>query len=138
MAARSRQHCFARQERRLAQSSQQFFSSTADQQGTGLTNTNLGPQLLANAGYAVLCPNIRGSTGYGYDFMVLNRGDWGGADFKDVMAGVDYLIAQGIADPQRLGVADRKSTRLNSSHTVISYAVFCLKKKKKKQRQTRK
>src|SRR5207244_4042278 len=63
------------------------------------------PQLLANAGYAVLCPNIRGSTGYGYDFMVLNRGDWGGADFKDVMAGVDYLIAQGIADPQRLGVA---------------------------------
>src|SRR5439155_415922 len=43
MAARSRQHCFARQQRRLAQSSQQFFSSTADQQGTGLTNTNLGP-----------------------------------------------------------------------------------------------
>src|SRR5438132_10474129 len=35
----------------------------------------------------------------------------------------------------QLGVAvDRKSTRLNSSHTVISYAVFCLKKKKKKNR----
>src|SRR5260221_5439718 len=32
---------------------------------------------------------------------------------------------------QRAGLADRKSTRLNSSHTVISYAVFCLKKKKK-------
>src|SRR5438034_5931322 len=31
---------------------------------------------------------------------------------------------------------DRKSTRLNSSHTVISYAVFCLKKKKKKKKQT--
>src|SRR5947207_11206374 len=31
---------------------------------------------------------------------------------------------------QRLGLSDRKSTRLNSSHTVISYAVFCLKKKK--------
>src|SRR5437588_5548538 len=30
------------------------------------------------------------------------------------------------------GTSDRKSTRLNSSHTVISYAVFCLKKKKKK------
>src|SRR5438132_2475221 len=30
-------------------------------------------------------------------------------------------------------IRDRKSTRLNSSHTVISYAVFCLKKKKKKQ-----
>src|SRR5476649_3043931 len=34
-----------------------------------------------------------------------------------------------------VGEADRKSTRLNSSHTVISYAVFCLKKKKKKQNQ---
>src|SRR5260221_10979754 len=31
----------------------------------------------------------------------------------------------------RVGGRDRKSTRLNSSHTVISYAVFCLKKKKK-------
>src|SRR5260221_3493999 len=39
-----------------------------------------------------------------------------------------------VADPPRreLGYRDRKSTRLNYSHTVISYAVFCLKKKKKK------
>src|SRR5947207_9728854 len=40
------------------------------------------------------------------------------------------------ARPRRtvpVGTIDRKSTRLNSSHTVISYAVFCLKKKKKKQ-----
>src|SRR5438132_1881119 len=45
----------------------------------------------------------------------------------------DEQVAHGIADdrgPQR----DRKSTRLNSSHTVISYAVFCLKKKKKKKK----
>src|SRR2546426_8544240 len=34
--------------------------------------------------------------------------------------------------PRAHGVSDRKSTRLNSSHLVISYAVFCLKKKKKK------
>src|SRR5438034_11676732 len=34
----------------------------------------------------------------------------------------------------RVGSRDRKSTRLNSSHTVISYAVFCLKKKKKKKK----
>src|SRR5438132_2719282 len=37
-------------------------------------------------------------------------------------------------DPER-GQSDRKSTRLNSSHTVISYAVFCLKKKKYKNKQ---
>src|SRR5436190_17191101 len=36
--------------------------------------------------------------------------------------------------PSRHARGDRKSTRLNSSHTVISYAVFCLKKKKKLQR----
>src|SRR3954463_15213134 len=35
--------------------------------------------------------------------------------------------------PPRDREGDRKSTRLNSSHTIISYAVFCLKKKKKKQ-----
>src|SRR5438132_3020225 len=36
------------------------------------------------------------------------------------------------AERRLRGAEDRKSTRLNSSHTVISYAVFCLKKKKKK------
>src|SRR5438034_8202693 len=41
---------------------------------------------------------------------------------------LDILGIQ-VADPVD-GVVDRKSTRLNSSHTVISYAVFCLKKKK--------
>jgi dipeptidyl aminopeptidase/acylaminoacyl peptidase len=62
-------------------------------------------QLLVSAGFVVLYPNVRGSTGYGYDFMVLNRADWGGGDFKDVMAGVDYLVSRGIADPNRLGIA---------------------------------
>ncbi len=61
-------------------------------------------QLLAHHGFAVLTPNIRGSTGYGYAFMAMNRRDWGGADYKDVMAGVDFLINQGIADAERLGI----------------------------------
>lgn len=61
-------------------------------------------QLLAAKGFAVFYPNIRGSSGYGHRFTVMNRQDWGGADFKDVMAGVDFLIAKGIADPQRLGI----------------------------------
>lgn len=61
-------------------------------------------QLLAARGYAVFYPNIRGSTGYGQRFVELNRADWGGGDFKDVMAGIDDLIARGIADPERLGI----------------------------------
>lgn len=61
-------------------------------------------QLLASGGYAVLSPNIRGSAGYGHRFLEMNRADWGGADFKDVMAGVDAVIARGVADPGRLGI----------------------------------
>jgi len=61
-------------------------------------------QLLVSRGYAVLYPNVRGSTGYGERFVEMNRADWGGGDFKDVMAGVDAMIARGIADPNRLGI----------------------------------
>ena len=60
-------------------------------------------QLLATHGYAVFYPNIRGSVGYGQKFVESNRGDWGGGDFKDVMAGVKDLVDRGIADPNRLG-----------------------------------
>jgi dipeptidyl aminopeptidase/acylaminoacyl peptidase len=61
-------------------------------------------QLLAARGYVVLYPNVRGSTGYGQRFVEMNRADWGGGDYKDVMAGVDWAIAQGLADPNRLGI----------------------------------
>ncbi len=61
-------------------------------------------QLLVARGYAVFYPNIRGSIGYGEKFIEMNRNDWGGADFKDVMAGVDDLVNRGIADPDRLGI----------------------------------
>ncbi len=61
-------------------------------------------QLLAARGYGVFYPNIRGSSGYGEKFLEMNRGDWGGADFRDVMAGVDDLVGRGIADPDRLAI----------------------------------
>ena len=58
----------------------------------------------AAEGYAVLQPNFRGSSGYGNAFAVANRRDLGGGDFRDIMAGVDWAIEAGIADPQQLGV----------------------------------
>lgn len=61
-------------------------------------------QLLVARGYAIFYPNIRGSIGYGQKFIEMNRGDWGGGDFQDVMAGVDDLIARGIADPLKLAI----------------------------------
>ena len=61
-------------------------------------------QLLAARGFATFSPNIRGSSGYGHRFIEANRADWGGGDFKDIMAGVDSLIQRGLADPDRLGI----------------------------------
>ena len=56
----------------------------------------------AAKGWAVLMPNPRGSTGYGEAFQLSNVKDWGGADFKDIQAGLDTLVARGIADTTRL------------------------------------
>jgi dipeptidyl aminopeptidase/acylaminoacyl peptidase len=61
-------------------------------------------QLLAARGYAVFYPNIRGSVGYGQKFVETNKADWGGGDYKDVMAGVHDLVTRGVADPARLGI----------------------------------
>jgi len=60
--------------------------------------------LLASNGIAVLLTNPRGSGAYGQEFQYAVVKDWGGKDFKDLMAGVDYVISRGIADPGRLGV----------------------------------
>jgi dipeptidyl aminopeptidase/acylaminoacyl peptidase len=61
-------------------------------------------QLYAANGYAVLLPNPRGSSGYGQKFCQAIFADWGNKDFQDDMAMVDYAVAQGIADPDKLGV----------------------------------
>src|SRR5262249_52822147 len=52
-------------------------------------------QALAEAGFAVLAPNFRGSTGYGREWQELNRGDWGGGDRKDILEGVRWLAKRG-------------------------------------------
>lgn len=61
-------------------------------------------QIMAARGYAVFTPNIRGSDTYGLSFLQANRADWGGKDFRDLMAGVDHLIEKGVADGERLGI----------------------------------
>jgi len=63
-----------------------------------------GPLLAAN-GYAVLLANPRGSGGRGRAFARANFRDWGGGDYRDLLAGVDHVVALGIADPERLGMA---------------------------------
>jgi len=60
--------------------------------------------MFAARGYAILRPNPRGSGGYGKTFRFANVNDWGGKDYGDIMAGVDHVIAMGVADPDRMAV----------------------------------
>ncbi len=61
-------------------------------------------QFLANRGYAVLQPNFRGSTGYGKKFIDASNKQWGDKMQDDITWGAKYLIAQGIADPKKIGI----------------------------------
>jgi dipeptidyl aminopeptidase/acylaminoacyl peptidase len=60
--------------------------------------------MLASRGWGIVFANFRGSAGYGEAFQRKIIGDWGGRGFPDHMAVVDAAIAEGLADPERLGV----------------------------------
>jgi dipeptidyl aminopeptidase/acylaminoacyl peptidase len=62
------------------------------------------PQYFASRGYVVVEPNPRGSTGRGQDFVRAIYQTWGITDYDDVIAAVDYAVAAGYADPERLAV----------------------------------
>ena len=66
---------------------------------TGFSGTT---QFLAGNGFLVLQPNFRGSSNYGQEFLNSNRDYWGIRDYDDCMTGVDYVIEQGWADPDRM------------------------------------
>jgi dienelactone hydrolase len=61
-------------------------------------------QFFANRGYAVLQPNFRSSTGYGKKFLNAGNNEWGQKMQDDVTFGVKHLVAQGTADPKRVGI----------------------------------
>jgi dipeptidyl aminopeptidase/acylaminoacyl peptidase len=61
-------------------------------------------QMFAAHGYAVVGANPRGSSGRGRDFSYAIWADWGNRDYDDVMAAVDHVVKNGVADPDRLGV----------------------------------
>ncbi len=65
---------------------------------------NTFAQFLANRGYAVLQPNFRGSTGYGKKFLDAGNKEWGDKMQDDITWGVKHLVAQGVADPKRVGI----------------------------------
>ncbi|MHC0036384.1 S9 family peptidase [Pseudoneobacillus sp. C159] len=68
----------------------QIHGGPATAYGNGLHHEM---QLMASKGYVVLYTNPRGSHGYGHDFVNAVIGDYGGMDYEDIMAGVDYALA---------------------------------------------
>ena len=64
-------------------------------------------QVLAGRGYAVFLPNYRASTGYGIDFTRAHLGNAAGVEFQDVADGIDFLINEGIADRERVGLGGK-------------------------------
>ena len=56
-------------------------------------------------GYAVLGPNVRGSSGYGDELLRGLMGDMGGGEYHDLMTGVDHVIDAGYIDKDKMGVA---------------------------------
>jgi dipeptidyl aminopeptidase/acylaminoacyl peptidase len=61
-------------------------------------------QWLATAGYAVFLPNPRGGVGHGRAFAAAVRHSAGGSEWGDITTGIDLLVAEGVADPGRLGI----------------------------------
>ena len=78
------------------------------------------PQLFAAHGYAVLLLNPRGSTGRGVEFSRGIYAAWGSVDVADVLAGVDFAVAEGIADPDRLVVGGWSYGGMLTNYVIAS------------------
>jgi dipeptidyl aminopeptidase/acylaminoacyl peptidase len=61
-------------------------------------------QYFAGQGYLVYMPNVRGSIGWGSEFLRQDMRDWGGGDYRDLMSGLDMLVVRGLADKDKLVV----------------------------------
>jgi dipeptidyl aminopeptidase/acylaminoacyl peptidase len=77
-------------------------------------------QWLAANGYVVLEVNYRGSAGRGSAYQKAIFADWGHLEVVDLLAGVDYAIAQGIADPARLGIGGWSYGGILTNYTIAT------------------
>jgi dipeptidyl aminopeptidase/acylaminoacyl peptidase len=85
---------------------------------------SLERQFFATHGYVVLAINYRGGTGRGAAYARAILADWGHKEVEDLLAGVDYAIARGIADPQRLGVGGWSYGGILTDYTIASDTRF--------------
>ena len=81
-------------------------------------------QIFAGRGFVVFYPNPRGSTGYGEEFGNVIHGNYPGDDYKDLMTGVDAVIAKGFIDPKKLCVTGGSGGGLLTAWTVTQTGRF--------------
>lgn len=82
------------------------------------------PQMLAGKDMAVLMVNYRGGSGRGLAYAKSIFADWGHKEVQDLLAGVDYLIARGLADPAHLGVGGWSYGGILTDYTIASDTRF--------------
>ncbi|WP_237065238.1 S9 family peptidase [Microbulbifer guangxiensis] len=89
---------------------------------TGATSAglNLKIQFWTSRGFAILDVNYSGSTGYGRAYRDRLRDNWGVMDVEDVCAGAEYLVAKGLADPERLLIKGGSA----GGYTVLAALTF--------------
>lgn len=81
-------------------------------------------QMFAGAGYVVVQPNYRGSSGRGRDYSRSIWGAWGHKEVLDVLASVDHFVANGLADPERLGIVGWSYGGMLTNYTIASDTRF--------------
>lgn len=91
---------------------------------TGIWLPTMERQLYAAAGYAVLAVNYRGSSGRGQEWKKSIFADWGNKEVQDLLAGVDHLVATGIADPDRLAIGGWSYGGILTDYTIAMTTRF--------------
>jgi dipeptidyl aminopeptidase/acylaminoacyl peptidase len=81
-------------------------------------------EILAAAGYLVVSPNYRGSNGRGQAFQRAIAADWGNKEVVDLLGAVDHVVAQGLADPDRLGLGGWSYGGILTNYTIARDSRF--------------
>jgi dipeptidyl aminopeptidase/acylaminoacyl peptidase len=95
-----------------------------DEHSLVLDGYQFEPQMFAAEGYVVLRVNYRGGSGRGLAFAKAIFADWGHKEVEDLLAGVDYLVAQGVAEGNRLGVGGWSYGGILTDYSIASDGRF--------------
>ncbi len=85
---------------------------------------DMSRQILAQAGYAVVGVNYRGSNGRGYEYCKAISGDWGNKEVIDILGAADYMVQNGIADPDKMGIGGWSYGGILTNYTIATDTRF--------------